>query len=232
MDNRILSVEVRDQVLTPASVELHVAVRTESRTPETALHGRLMGPRCLFSSTVEVAYPLRQLPTTGKPDADELVARVVIPEASFWDPQSPFLYGGPVELWEADRRCDLVQVWRGLRVLRQGPRGFSLNGRPFVVRAKELTSPCSGDEAMRLRQSGYNLLIVPLREALIPVWDTGDRVGFLVIGQVIPGEPDCVDRIRRLQHHPSCAGWLADKSDLPVEGILPPDALGLLGVID
>jgi hypothetical protein len=232
MNNRILSVEVRDQILTPASAEVHIVVRTESRTAQTALHGRLMGPRCLFSSTVEVAYPLRQLSLVGRPDADELVARVVIPEGSFWDPQSPFLYGGPVELWEGDRRCDVVQVRHGLRQLRWGPRGFSLNGQPFAARAKELTSACSNDEAMQLRQSGYNLLLVPLTEPLAPVWDTADSVGFLVIGRLIPDDPDALNRIGRLRHHPSCGGWLADKADVPVDGVLPPDALGILGAID
>jgi hypothetical protein len=148
------------------------------------------------------------------------------------DPQSPFLYGGPVELWEGDRRCDVVQVRHGLRQLRCGPRGFSLNGQPLAVRAKELTSGCSNDEARRLRQSGYNLLLVPLTEPLMPVWDTADRIGFLVIGRVNPDDLNAFDRIARLRRHPSCAGWLADKLDLPVDGILSPDALGLLGAID
>jgi hypothetical protein len=228
MNNRILSVEVRDRVLTPASAEAHIVVRTESRTAQTTLQGRLMGPRCLFASTIEVAYSLRQLSSAD----DEPVARVVIPEPSLWDPQSPFLYGGPVELWEGDRRCDVVQVRHGLRQLSWGPCGLSLNGRPFAVRAKELTSVCSNDEAMRLRQSGFNLLLVSLTDPLIPVWDTADRVGFLVIGRVTPDDHDALRRIGRLRHHPSCAGWLADKLELPVDGILPADALGLLGAID
>src|SRR5262245_11376218 len=97
--NRIYRLEVRDRLIDPNSPEVWISVTPERASPTTELRGRLMGPRCLYASTVEVAYPLR--PFHDMPDGLEgLARRVIIPEASFWDPISPFLYQGPLELWD------------------------------------------------------------------------------------------------------------------------------------
>jgi hypothetical protein len=232
MNNRILGIEVRDHVLTPASAEVRVLVRTEFRTPATEIRGRLMGPRCLFASTVEVAYPLRALPTPAPSAGGEFVLRVIIPEASLWDPQSPFLYAGPVELWEGDRRCDVARVTHGLRLLRCRPTGFFLNGRSFAVRGMEVSAACSDDDGLRLRHAGYNLLIAPVAEATVPLWDLGDRLGFLVVGRLGADDPAALDRVAELRRHASCAGWVAASPDVRVDGIVPLGALGLSGSSD
>ncbi len=232
MDNRILSVELRDHSLAAAAAEVRVVVRAASRTPQTELRGRLMGPRCPFAATVEVAYPLRPLPPGTPAEGDALVARVPIPEASLWDPQSPFLYGGPVELWEGGRRCDVVQVRHGLRQLRFGPRGLTVNGRPVALRGKEMTSACSDDEALRLRREGYNLFVAPVSEEAVPLWDVGDRLGFLVVGRVDVVDEATLDRLAQLRRHPSYPGWLARDPGLAGEGVLPPDLYGFLGLND
>src|SRR5262249_5856055 len=104
MSNHIIQVDVHDHALSPVAGEVRVVVRTGFRTPATAVRGRLMGPHCRFAETVEVAYPMRPVPTPALSDQNELVCRVVVPEVSLWDPQSPFLYAGPVELWEGDER--------------------------------------------------------------------------------------------------------------------------------
>jgi hypothetical protein len=231
MDNRILRVEVCDHSLAPAAAEVRVVVRAGSRTPATALRGRLTGPRCPFASTVEVAYPLRPVPAHAPPAADTLVARVVIPEASLWDPQSPFLYGGPVELWEGDRRCDVVQVRHGLRQLRVGPGGVSVNGRTLALRGMGLTAACTDDDALRLRRDGYNLLVAPVSDATAPLWDVGDRLGFLVAGRVDRVDDRTRALLADLRRHPSCLGWLTREPDLTVEGALPADTHGLFDSI-
>src|SRR5579864_8804454 len=123
MTNRIHHIRVTDTRLDPAEAEVCIGVYPERLTSVTQVRGRLVGPRCPYATTVEVAYPLRELSreyeSTGTP---RLILRVVIPEASFWDPESPFLYRGPVELWEGGQRCDLVQVTHGLRTLGLGPQ--------------------------------------------------------------------------------------------------------------
>jgi hypothetical protein len=233
MDNRITDVEARDLRLTPAAAEVRVVVRAERRTPATAVRGRLVGPRCAFANTVEVAYPLSPVPAETQARAEgELAARVVIPEASLWDPQSPFLYVGPVELWEGQRRCDAVTVRHGLRDVRVRHGGIAVNGRPLAVRGKEMPATCSDDEALRLRQAGYNLLVTPVSESTTPLWDVGDRLGFLVAGRVSAADADTLRLLGRLGRHASCAGWFAAGPAVAPPVVLPAGTLDQFGPFD
>lgn len=80
--------------------------------PDVEVRGRLMGPRCPGTSTIEVAYHLKRLaPTTFE---------VLIPEPSMWEAQTPFVYEGPVEFWRAEERVGSIKVSVGLR---QTPSG-------------------------------------------------------------------------------------------------------------
>src|SRR5262245_42110310 len=137
MTNRILSVTLRDHSLVPAAAEVHVTVVPERLDAGTQVRGRLMGPRCAYASTVEVAYHLRALPApTAQPG---ITLRAIIPEASLWEPKSPHLYAGPIELWQDGQRCDVVQVRHGLRQITLGPRGLRLNGSPIRLRGRVIT---------------------------------------------------------------------------------------------
>src|SRR5436190_14007505 len=104
MSNHILDVTIHDRSLDPGSVELWITVTPDRLTATTELRGRLMGPRCPYASTVEVAYPLRPIPGLNGDTPGAIRRRVVIPEASLWDTESPFLYEGPIELWEGEQR--------------------------------------------------------------------------------------------------------------------------------
>src|SRR5262249_21584482 len=161
-----------DRSLSPAQAEVHVLVTPQQRTPATEVRGRLMGPNCPYSNTVEVAYALRPLPGA---EGDALVCRVIIPEPSLWEPESPFLYRGPVELWQDGSREDRVTVSHGLRQIQLGPRGLRVNGRPLTLRGREV-GHLSDDEALALRRGGYNLLLAPAEAAAL-LWDTADRLG-------------------------------------------------------
>jgi hypothetical protein len=58
---------------------------------DVEVSGRVMGPRCVGATTVEVAYRLR--PTKA---ADTW--QVLIPDPVFWSAERPMVYEGPVEL--------------------------------------------------------------------------------------------------------------------------------------
>src|SRR5260221_2484076 len=130
MSNRICRIQIDNRCLVPAEAELRLTVELELVTPTTEIRGRLMGPRCPYSSTVEIAYPLRPARDT---EPGQLAYRVIIPEASLWDTVSPFLYEGPVELWEEGRRVDQVHVRHGLRALTVGTRGLRIHCRPLLL---------------------------------------------------------------------------------------------------
>jgi hypothetical protein len=212
MRNCITHVEVRNRSLAPAEAEVWVTVRAETVTAATEVRGRLMGPSCPYSSTVEVAYPLRPLvrPTENAPP---LTMRVVVPEASLWEPESPFLYQGPVELWQDGERRDRVTVRHGLCSWSLTSRGLRWNGKRLTLRgraARELTD----DNAMSLRWAGVNLLLASADEPA--VWDLADRLGFLVLGELSTLDAGALDAAEKLAPHPSCFGWLVNTS-LPTQ---------------
>lgn len=201
MSNHILSITLRDHSLIPAEAEVRITVVPAFLDAATEVRGRLMGPRCRFASTVEVAYHLR--PLVAQPDHSAITLRAIIPEASLWEPQSPHLYSGPIELWQGGQRCEVKQVRHGLRHVALGSRGLRLNGRPYQLRGKEVTTLDEGT-ALALRESGYNLVVTPVEEATTAIWEVADRIGFFVLGRITQES----ELTRQLAGHPSCLGWL------------------------
>jgi hypothetical protein len=225
MDNRIRHLEIHTGQLIPAQSELRIRIIPERMTPTTELRGRLMGPRCAYAETVEVAYPLRPPQREQSPAAsDGLDARVIIPEASFWEPQSPFLYQGPIELWQDGHRCEQIVVRHGLRAIRLGPAGFRLNSRPLILRGERVANISDGD-ALDLRRAGRNLLVVPVRPQTLRLWEVADRLGFLVLGQVQTDSEGTASCLHGLAHHPSCLGWLIEDAPHPPLDQFPPQSL-------
>ncbi len=202
MTNRITQIEIRNRSLTPAESEVAITVHAEHVTPTTEVRGRLMGPTCPYSTTVEVAYPLRPFP-----GAAPLTMRVIIPEPSLWEPVSPFLYHGPVELWQDGQRCDRVQVRHGLCSSLLTPHGLRWNGKPLSLRGQSVRG-LTDDNAMSLRRDGFNLLLAPLDEP--QTWDIADRLGFLVVGELPRFDDETRHRAEQLAAHPSCLGWLVE----------------------
>jgi hypothetical protein len=204
---RILDVEIRHRSLDPASAELEVRVIVGDATPRTEIRGRLMGPICLHASTVEVAYPLLP-PRPGNADSPALIRRrVVIPEASLWDPQSPFLYAGFVELWESDQRLQRVPVSLGLRHLSLGPRGLRVSGRAVQLQGR-CAEMLTEEEAARWRQEGINLLVTSWGENRAELWDVADRQGLLVLVQAPESGPEPLAEASRLVRRPCMLGWI------------------------
>src|ERR1051325_1000379 len=177
MTNRIRDVVVVNHRLDPVETELHVHVLAETLTRTTEVRGRLTGAHCAGSSTIEIAYPLRELERS-----DHVVLRVVIPEPSWWEPETPFLYTGPLELWQDGQLCQRVQISHGIRWLQLTSNGLRLNGRPFTLRGRIVDPSWSEADAMKLRAAGMNAVLTALPEARTEGWSTADRAGFFVIG--------------------------------------------------
>jgi hypothetical protein len=236
MSNRILRIDVDDHSLIPAEAELRVTVVPDYIDSGTEVRGRLMGPRCRFASTVEVAYHLRRL--TEQATTNALQCRVIIPEANLWNPVSPHLYAGPIELWQDGVRCDVVQVRHGLRHVSLGPRGLRLNGLPLTLHGREVQS-LTESEALALRQCGHNLLLAPVSEERLGVWDLADQLGFFVLGNVNQNSDFALTA--ELVRHASCLGWQMTGREMPaglarapllgaVAGTAPPTAANFLAV--
>jgi hypothetical protein len=205
MDNRIRSYLLHDMRLDPVEADVWVSVCPERLTSTTQVRGRLNGPRCPYTTTVEVAYALREHNRHYETEGERwVISRVVIPEPSLWDPQTPFLYEGPLELWQSGTMCEQVRVRHGLRKFHLGSRGLEINGKPLPIcgiRRAKLTDP----QARLLHEKGINALL-PVGIEDESLWDNADRWGFVTI-QGLANTED-LKRARSLKGHPSCLGYL------------------------
>jgi hypothetical protein len=197
------TIEIRNRLLNPAEAEVWVSARADGPPADLAVRGRLHGPHCGYANTVEVAYPLR--PLAGAPDALGATARVLIPEPSFWDPESPFLYAGPVTVWQGDRLCFEGTVSHGLRHCQLMPRGLRWNGRALSLHGTA-RQRLTREGAATLRASGCNTLLAAVGENAEQLWAAADRYGFLMLGRL--ADEGAVRTALALKGHPSCLGWL------------------------
>ena len=220
MTNRIRHIDVYDRRLTPAEAHVMISVEPERLTSGTEVRGRLAGPRCAYATTVEVAYPVRPVP---RPSAGErpprIFSSVIIPEPNWWEPPTPFLYQGAVELWENGQVSEQAQVSHGLVSRKLEAHGLRLNGRPFTVRGLH-ASRFSEDDALRWHRAGFNTVLAPLGADMPVWWSTADRFGFLVLGSIGGrARPRSEEPMRSA--HPSALGWLLTEEAPPRE--LPGD---------
>jgi beta-galactosidase/beta-glucuronidase len=200
MSRIIRNVAIKDRLLDPAQAELRIEVELGETAPAVEIVGRLMGPHCLYSNTIQIAYPLRPLAET----ADERVRsfRVIIPEPSLWEPESPFLYEGPLEAWQGSSRVAQILLRHGLRALTLGPRGLRINGHQVRLHGVA-TAAVKPDDLASMRRRGVNLLVVSASIA-VPAVELADRHGFLVLvkgSAPLDGVPEA-----QLAEHPSWLG--------------------------
>jgi hypothetical protein len=143
--------------------------------------------------------------------------RIVIPEASLWEPASPFLYQGPVELWQEGRLSDEVWVSHGLRTLTLSPRGLRINSRAFTVHGVPRHELAEG-EARALRAGGYNTVLASLGAAEDSLWDEADRLGFLVLAR-LDGSEASLRRAKALATRACCFAWVVDQETAGVAAV-------------
>src|SRR5262245_11678851 len=155
MTNRICHIRISTQALSPVEAEVLVIVEAEHPEADLEIRGRLVGPTCPYSTTVEVSYPVRMLPNAK----DALRGRVVIPEPSWWDPTSPFLYRGRVELWQRGAMLDSANVQHGLRAAQLKPEGLLWNGKRLLLCAVDRLE-LKAAELPELRRQGINALVL------------------------------------------------------------------------
>lgn len=166
--------------LTPAEAVLVVELQCASLQATTEIRGRLMGPACLYSTTIEVAHPLHMTDRErGHPP--RVRGRIVIPEPAWWDCESPFLYHGPIELWEHEHKVGDARLRIGLRHAEWTGDRLHWNGKPIVLRTQSL-SELDDATLQSLRLRGFNGVVVPAAVAR-SAWPVADRIGMLVLAE-------------------------------------------------
>jgi hypothetical protein len=165
-----------------------------------------MGPRCPYAATVEVAYPLRELEqNSGQGGATSILLRTVIPEPSMWDPESPFLYSGPLGIWQGDTLLEQQTMQLGFIGWGLGTRGLRVNGKYIDLQASVVTG-LDVESAARLREQNVNCVVVDVSAAPASTWDMADRYGFFVLGRI--SDPTELQLSRSYEGRPSSLGWI------------------------
>ena len=159
-------------------MQAEVRLRLRSHEAGVELRGRLMGPRCRFTTTIEIAYPIRPSNTAGEFTA-------IVPEPSLWQPAKPFCYEGPVERLDASGATEAGWLRLCFRSLKLGPAGLLLNGKPLTLHGRELTQTADEEQLLQLRSQGFNAV---LTEAGQPdIGDLAMSLGVLLILREGPG---------------------------------------------
>ncbi len=181
MANRIRDVVISQSSARSASKRsVHVLVQVEELTPTTRIKGRLTGPRCVYTSTVEISFALQAL----ERQRARFEMRVVIPEPSWWEPKTPFLYKGPIELWQDGQLCERVQISHGIRRLQLLIERLAAQRSPVHAARPDLVEPTwSAADAMTLRAAGINTVVMAARRSqATAAWTAADRARLSVIG--------------------------------------------------
>lgn len=178
MTNSLRELSVRLSRLTPTEAEIVLSLTCALPHATTEIRGRLMGPNCQHSTTIEIAHPVHALPRSS--DQPHLRrAHIVIPEPAWWDCESPFLYHGPIELWEHEHKIDEVRLRIGLRHAEWKGETLHWNGRPIELRSEAVAEIDDG-LLHSLRERQVNSVVVPADLART-VWPIADRAGILVM---------------------------------------------------
>lgn len=224
MTNLIRDVYVVNHRLDPHETELRVHVEVETLTPTTEIKGKLLGPRSAYASTVEIAYPLREVRRD-----DHIEMRVVIPEACWWEPKTPFLYQGAVELWQDGARSERIEICHGIRSLQLTSMGLRLNGKPFVLRGKLVQPEFSETQVASLRDAGMNCLLTARFDASLASWGITDQLGVFVLVEWMDYLESLLRDAKTLNQHASCVGCIgrAEWVDPTILKAIEPLLLGI-----
>jgi hypothetical protein len=126
---------------------------------------------------------------------------VIVPEPSLWDPVTPFLYQGPIELWQNGELCERVQVTHGIRSAAISHRGLYWNGVRQSLRAVHCTDESEAG-LQQLHKNGISALVVP--GYVESLWLAASRLGLAIIGRTFEPNPAFLPATSL----PSCLGWI------------------------
>jgi hypothetical protein len=199
--------EIRTLNPAEANVQFHVTV--DHPNNRLGVKGRLVGPRCAYASTVEVAYPLKDAPPS---EPGRLSTRVIIPEPNLWEPACPFLYEATLELFLDRSRIDVRTMIVGLRTITIRGSSFFLNGKRFELKTMEAVHLAESGLAQARKQ--FNTVVLPVSLDVRPLWHACDHMGLGVLGLVLHQSQSVPEHFA---DHACLLGWLVDDKRLATD---------------
>jgi hypothetical protein len=220
--NRLRWVQCYKVTVSPAEADVWFSAVVQRVTPGAEVRGRVVGPRCLFAKTVEVAAPLRSVRHREQEEA-VLIARTAFPQPGFWGLDIPLLYRVVVELWQDGQRCEVSGFDLGFRTIELGSGNVLVNKTPYLLQGMPHL-PESPEEAAARRQAGYNLVLAD--KGQWHWWVRANPMGFLLLEKVALATltPQYIGLISQ---QPCCLGFvlgkeLLDRSPSENESFLRP----------
>lgn len=205
--NEQIHLRLENAVLTPTEAEIHLDIQLPTGEQAKSIQGRLLGPKCPFATTIEIAYPIKLMPRSGI-SGSTINARFIIPEPSLWDSQSPFLYEGWIEVESKSGEKWKIGISHGLRALRLALPGLRWNDRKCIVHASSVQDP-SEETLLNLRPTSINALVHDLEEGARELCHLADRFGFHTLFRI---EQKPSQEILQLGEHVAFLGWILAES--------------------
>ena len=128
-DNLLDNLDVFYGELTPARGTVYARLEGLASTDGLSLSGTVRGPRCFYSSTLPATFRLQD---AGPGPA--LLAKALIPDPSYWSPDTPHIYDVTVELRKGGDLIDSEVRQIGFKPLGISGRHFTWEGKPWVLR--------------------------------------------------------------------------------------------------
>lgn len=126
--------------LTPARATVYARLEGLESTDGLSLSGFVRGPRCFYSKTLPASFRLQD---AGP--GPSLLAKSLVPDPSYWSPDTPHIYDVTVELRKgADIIASEVRQI-GFKPLGISGRSFTWEGKPWVLRGVQQTSTVETD---------------------------------------------------------------------------------------
>lgn len=169
---------------------------------------------------------------SGCRPADDTAIELLVPDASLWSPDDPYLYTVTATLQRRNEACDEIAVRAGVRSFSCDPdRGFILNGVPTPLRGvsrhqdrlykgSALSAGDHYEDAAIIKELGANTIRLAHYQHSQDFYDACDELGFVVWAEipfisVFNPDPaahqNCVRQLTELivqnYNHPSICFW-------------------------
>lgn len=169
------------------------------------LAGRVAGPSCLYSHTLETSVPLTEKPPpvglSGSGRTPDLLAEALLPDPCFWTADMPFLYQVHVELRRGKELLGSVQRSLGIRPLGTRGRRLLLDSSIWVPHAVD-RDEVPGRDWPAWRGSGADMYVHQPDEQLC---DQASRVGVALLAH-LEGPADWLpEQVGKLARWPAVA---------------------------
>lgn len=158
-DNPLSSLDVFWTELSPTRGVVYARLTDVECRAGWRLTGTIRGPRSIRHQTLPATVPFQDL----GPGPTHL-ARAVVPDPSYWSPESPNIYDVTIELHRDGEPTLVEQRMLGFRPIRAGERYLQREGKTWIPRGAMIgtLSDLSFDQARELglvlRHSGTSLL--------------------------------------------------------------------------